>query len=241
MSAKAERAVRESRESPRIRILIVEDHAIVRAGLRMLLENSPGMEVVGEAPSVSGLFSAPVGLVPDVILLDLDLGHENGADFLPELLKRFSRVRVLVLTAASDPEVHLQAVGAGASGVVIKEQAPEMLLKAIQSVHAGEIWLARSLISSVLGRFSKSRADAKKANSEAAKVELLTPREKDVMALIIEGLNGDRIATQLRISEGTVRNHLTSILAKLELSNRFELAVFAFRHGLGDGRLKDSR
>ena len=222
----------DAMDESKIRTLIIEDHAIVRAGLRMLIENHPKMEVVREASRASEV--SPSEDRPDVILLDLDLGDENGLDFVADLIEQFRPARVLVLTATTDTEIHLQAVAAGASGVVIKEQAPEMLLKAIQSVHAGESWLGRSLMSAVLGRFSKAKIEAKKTDPAAARIELLTPREREVVSLIIQGFHGDRIARELRISEGTVRNHLTSILAKLELANRFELAVFAFRHGLGD-------
>jgi DNA-binding NarL/FixJ family response regulator len=227
MSVKAQRA---AVSAPRIRILIVEDHAIVRVGLRMLLENQAGMEVVGEASSASEIVSTVAAILPDIILLDLDLGHENGLDFVGELIRKLTPARVLVLTATSNTDMHVRAVTAGASGVVLKDQAPETLVKAIQSVHAGEAWLGRSLTSAVLNQMSRVHAQPKQ-DPEAAKLDRLTPREREVLSLIVEGLHGERIAKQLRISEGTVRNHLTSILAKLELSNRFELAVFAFRHG----------
>jgi DNA-binding NarL/FixJ family response regulator len=198
----------------------------------MLLESSARMEVILEASNVTELLNAPIASMPDVILLDLDLGQENGLDFISDLLERFRPVRILVLTASTDTRTHLQAVHAGASGVVVKEQAPEMLLKAIESVSAGEAWLGSALMSAVLGEFSKAREAGKRNDPAAEKIARLTPREREVVELITEGLQSDRIAGRLRISEGTVRNHLTSILAKLDLSNRFELAVFAFRHGL---------
>lgn len=216
-----------------IKISIIEDHAIVRAGLRMLLENRPGLEVVGEAANVSEALAHDVLPPPDVIILDLELGQQNGLDFVAELLDRFYPARVLILTATTDIQVHLRAVTAGASGIVIKEQAPETLLKAIHGIHSGETWLSRSVMSAALGQIQRPRAEAESKNPETAKMALLTPREREVVQLISEGLRGDRIASQLKISEGTVRNHLTSILGKLGLSNRFELAVYAFRHGLG--------
>jgi DNA-binding NarL/FixJ family response regulator len=228
---KAQDEAKSSKSRSPIRIFIIEDHAIVRAGLRMLLENNPRMEVVCEAPNVSQLLAGPVSVAPDVIILDLDLGQENGLNFISELRSRFSPVRILVLTASTDTEVHLQAVQSGASGVVVKEQAPEMLIKAVESIHAGESWLGSALVSAVLGEFSK-RSESRRQDPANEKIARLTPREREVVELITEGLQSERIAARLRISEGTVRNHLTSILAKLELSNRFELAVFAFRHGL---------
>ena len=228
---KAQDEVKPSKNQSPIRIFIIEDHAIVRAGLRMLLENTQRIGVVGEAPNVSNLLSSPASICPDVILLDLDLGVENGMSFISTLLTRFSPVRILVLTASNETEIHLQAVQAGASGVVLKEQAPEMLIRAVECVHAGEAWLGSALMSAVLSEFSR-RSQNRRPDPGSDKIARLTPREREVIALISEGLHSDRIAQQLQISEGTVRNHLTSILAKLELSNRFELAVFAFRHHL---------
>jgi DNA-binding NarL/FixJ family response regulator len=214
-----------------IKVCIIDDHAIVRAGLRMLIENSSRMAVLWEAQTATeALSDAGLGS-PDVILLDLDLGVEKGLDFLGALITRFSPARVLVLTALADTQQHLTAVAAGASGVVLKEQAPETLIQAIESVHSGEAWLGKSLMTAVMGKLS--RAAAEKQDPETEKISRLTPREVEIVGLVSEGLNGERIAKQLKISEATVRNHLTSILAKLGLSNKFELAVYAHRHRLG--------
>lgn len=214
-----------------ITLSIIEDHAIVRAGLRMLIENQPDMEVIWEASNGREAL-AENRERPHVILLDLDLGDQNGVDLLPTFLDRFDASRVLVLTAASDRRMHLAAVAAGATGIVVKEQAPETLLKAIHRVHDGEAWLDRALLSEALGQ--TSRPDSKK-NLEAAKIALLTPREREIVGLVGEGFNGERMAEHLGISEATVRNHLTSILGKLQLSNKFELAVYAMHHGLRSG------
>src|SRR5688572_6843298 len=224
---------RESRtaDPATIKVCIIDDHAIVRAGLRMLIENSSRMAVLWEAQTASdALADASLGR-PDIILLDLDLGIEKGLDFLPNLIERFAPARILVLTALADTQQHLAAVAAGANGVVLKEQAPETLIQAIESVHSGEAWLGKSLMTAVMGKLS--RASAEKQDPEAEKISRLTPREVEIVALVSEGLNGERIAKQLRISEATVRNHLTSILGKLGLSNKFELAVYAHRHRLG--------
>ena len=218
-----------------IRVSIIEDHAIVRAGLRMLIESQSGLEVVSEASRASDALKAPGPARPDVILLDLDLGQENGLEFLKPLLEAFAPARVLVLTALPDTEVHLRAVTAGASGIVMKEQAPETLVEAIRSVHCGEAWLGRALTAAALARLARSGAESHKRDPETTKIATLTPREREVVVLIAEGLNGARIAAQLHISEATVRNHLTSILSKLSLSNKFELAVYALNHSLGPG------
>jgi DNA-binding NarL/FixJ family response regulator len=215
-----------------IRVCIIDDHAIVRAGLRMLLESNVRMGVLWETASASQALSSTNLKAPDVLLLDLDLGTENGLDFISKLVEKFRPCRVLVLTAIHDTQMHLAAVAAGASGVVVKEQAPETLLQAIESVHNGEAWLGKSLMTAVMGRFSKDLA-ADKKDPDASKISMLTPRECEIVALVSDGFNGEKIAKQLGISEATVRNHLTSILSKLGLSNKFELAVYALRHGLG--------
>jgi two-component system, NarL family, nitrate/nitrite response regulator NarL len=214
-----------------IKVCIIEDHAIVRAGLRMLIENSPRMSVLWETQTATEALSNPDLELPQVILLDLDLGIERGLDLLPSLLEKFSPGRILILTALADTQQHLAAVASGASGVVLKEQAPETLIQAIESVYSGEAWLGKSLMSAVMGKLSRTSSD--KPDPEAEKIARLTPREVEIVGLVSEGLNGERIARQLRISEATVRNHLTSILGKLGLSNKFELAVYAHRHRIG--------
>jgi DNA-binding NarL/FixJ family response regulator len=214
-----------------IKVSIIDDHAIVRAGLRMLLENSPRMAVLWETHTASAAVGDSSLATPDVLLLDLDLGVEKGLDHMNALLERFPKTRILVLTALPDTQLHLAAVAGGASGVVVKEQAPEALLKAIEGVHGGEAWLEKSLMAAVMGKIS--REAQQEPDPEAEKIARLTPRETEIVALVSEGMNGERIATHLKISEATVRNHLTSILGKLGLANKFELAVYAHRNGLG--------
>ena len=185
-----------SAEPATIKVCIIDDHAIVRAGLRMLIENSARMAVLWETQTATeALSNANLGR-PDVILLDLDLGIEKGLDFLGNLIERFGPARVLVLTALADTQQHLAAVAAGASGVVLKEQAPETLLQAIESVHSGEAWLGKSLMTAVMGKLS--RASAEKQDPEAEKISRLTPREVEIVGLVSEGLNGERISKQLR-------------------------------------------
>ena len=225
-------ATTHSSEAPAIRIAIIEDHAIVRAGLRMLIESQPGMEVVSESAKASDALKITKSITPDIILLDLDLGTENGLDFLPELLRAFRPARVLVLTATPETEAQLCAAASGARGIVMKEQAPETLVQAIRSVHSGEAWMGRSLITALINRMAHSGIERQEKNPEAEKIAQLTPREREIVVLISKGLNGARISEQLHISETTVRNHLTAILAKLNLSNKFELAVYAFNNNL---------
>jgi DNA-binding NarL/FixJ family response regulator len=217
----------------RIRICIVEDHAIVRAGVRMLIESEPGIEVVFEATTATEFLSEAKDSEPDVILLDISLRTENGLDFLPQLLRQFAPAKVLVLTAIEEVETQLLAVELGASGVVMKEQAPEILVKAIQAVHCGEPWIGRALSVAALAKLSNARREKDRTDPEAEKIALLTPREREVIAVVAKGYNGSRIAQELNISEATVRHHITSILSKLEMSNKLELAVYALHNGLG--------
>ena len=223
--------MRAATESP-IRILIVDDHAIVRAGLRMLIEAHPGMVVVGEAGNRDEALAAAAQEQPDIILLDLDLAGESGLSFLGEILNHVHEARLLILTGVCDVEMHRHAVRLGAVGLVLKEKAAEVLIKAIEKVHNGEVWLDRSLTASVLTEMSQANKP-KKADPEAAKIAALTEREREIIALVCEGLKNKQIAERLFISEATVRNHLTSVLSKLKLSDRFELALFSYRHGLG--------
>lgn len=215
-----------------IRVSIIEDHAIVRAGIRMLIEREPGIEVVSETTTATEALAVK-GTRPDIILLDLRLRNEAGLDLLPQLLRQFAPAKVLVLTAIEDAETQLLAIEAGASGVVMKEQAPEVLVKAIQAVSLGEPWIGSALSTAALHKLSRARTDKAKTDPEAAKIALLTPREREVIAKVRRGLNGAGIARELKISEATVRHHITSILSKLEVSNKLELAVYAFHHGLG--------
>jgi two-component system nitrate/nitrite response regulator NarL len=215
-----------------IRVCIIEDHAIVRAGIRMLIEKEQGIDVVYEFATATEALELVGTFEPDVILLDLSLRTENGIDSLPRLLRDFSPAKVLVLTAIEDVETHLQAVEAGAIGVVMKEQAPDILVKAIHSVYSGEPWIGRALSAAALAKLSRRRNDREKVDTEEPKIALLTPREREVICVVAKGYNGARIAEDLKISEATVRHHITSILSKLEVSNKLELAVYAFHHGL---------
>jgi len=215
----------------KLKVLIIDDSPVIIARLKNMLDEMPGVMVLGEVRNGREAMSFLNIIVPDVILLDLDLGVEKGLDHLPDLLERFLPARILVLTALTDTQQHLAAVASGASGVVVKEQAPEALLQAVEGVNAGEAWIESSLMTAVMGKLN--RPTEEKTNPEAEKISRLTPREKEIVSLVSEGMNGEKIAAHLKISEATVRNHLTSILGKLGLANKFELAVYAHRHGLG--------
>src|SRR5262245_18000447 len=135
---------------PGVRVLIVDDHGIMRAGLRMLLESQPGLTVVGEAATCADALALATGTQPDVIVLDLDLGGENAVESIPTLLRTAPDTRILVLTGVRDPEVHRHAIRQGALGLVVKEKTVETLLQAITTVQAGELWLEPTMIARVL-------------------------------------------------------------------------------------------
>jgi len=213
-----------------IRILIVDDHLVVRAGLHMLIDNHPGMTVVAMASNRAEAMELAASTSPNLILLDLDLGGENAINFIAQLRETTPSARILVLTGVRDTDAHRQAVQLGAMGVVLKEHAPDVLIKAIEKVHAGEIWLDRPTLGRILREMS--HRDEKEIDPEVAKIGSLTQREREVVALIAEGLKNKQIAQRLFISETTVTHHLSSIYSKLGVSDRLELVIYAFAHKL---------
>lgn len=215
-----------------IRVLLVEDHWVVRAGLRMLIESRPDMVVVGEAADCAKALEIATREHPDIILLDLDLGAERGMDLLAALKTTAMDTRVLILTGVIRAEDHRQAISNGAMGLVLKEQAPEVLLKAIEKVHVGEVWIDRTMLASVLSDRASGRA--KPIDAAATRIALLTDREREVSALVGQGLKNKQIAKHLSISETTVGHHLTSIFDKLGVENRLELIIFTHRHGISN-------
>jgi DNA-binding NarL/FixJ family response regulator len=214
-----------------IRVLLVDDHRVVRAALSLFIQNREGMTMVGEAGNHSEAIAIAGREQPDVILLDLDLGVENGLDLIHDLLAAAGQARIIILTGTRDLEAHHRALSLGAMGVVDKANAPEVLMSAIERVHAGEAWLDPSLTARLLGEISKA-SRPKKPDPEAAKIATLTDREREVVTMVGEGQKNRQIAQRLFISEWTVRHHITSIFSKLEVSDRVELMMFAYRHGL---------
>jgi DNA-binding NarL/FixJ family response regulator len=210
-----------------IRILIVDDYRIMRQGLRMLIEAKSGMQVVGEAGNHHEALMLASREKPDIIVLEVNLNGGGGLELLSELVSVPGGAKIIVLTGLHDPAVHRQAVRLGATGLVLKDQADDMLIRAIRKVHAGEAWLDRKITASVISEISRPRLD-----QEGAKIASLTAREREIITVVCEGLKNRQIAEKCFISEATVRNHLTSILSKLGLGDRFELALYAYRHNL---------
>ncbi len=215
--------------SKSIRVLIVDDHSVVRTGLRLVIQGSPGLTIVGDAANREEAMTLAARERPDIILLDLDLGGESGVAIISDLIAAAGDARVIILTGLRDPEVHRKAVMVGAMGVVSKENAAEVLIKAIERIHAGEAWLDPTIMAGVLNEMS---GKSKKKDREAEKIATLTNREREVVALVGKGIKNKEVAERLFISETTVRHHLTSIFDKLEVSDRVELLLYAMRHGL---------
>jgi DNA-binding NarL/FixJ family response regulator len=214
-----------------IRIVILDSHTLFRAGISYIINSQPGMEVVGEAGDISEGLEIITSLKPDIILVELNLTGQPDLDILSSLVKVSEGMRLILLTGISDPTVHQKAAEDGVVGVVFKTQPPEILIKAIEKVYAGEVWLERSLIANVLSRLSRNHPSIK-ADPESESITRLSEREKEVVRLIGKGLKNKRISTELCISETTVRHHLTSIYSKLGVSDRLELLVYAHRYGL---------
>jgi DNA-binding NarL/FixJ family response regulator len=214
-----------------IGVMLVDDHAVVRSALRLLIDKQSNMKVVGEASNGEEALSVAEQERPEIIILDLCLGEENGIDFIPGLLKVVEGTEIIVLTGLKDEEEFRRAVRQGAMGVVNKKDPPELLMKAIERVHAGELWLNRGNTAKLITELRHSS----NGKEPAAKTDLanrLTAREREIVSLVGEGLKNKEIADRLCISETTVRHHMTSILKKLNVSDRLELLVFAYRNNL---------
>jgi hypothetical protein len=216
-----------------IRVFMIDDHRSILWGLERLIESGkPAMKVVGSAESVTAALKLLDSVQPDVILLDIDLGTENGIDGIPKL-SAISKARILVLTGVRDKAAHDRAVLAGACGVVEKESPAETILTAIDKVHDGQVWLDRAATGRIFVEFSRESA-GQSADPERAKISSLTVREREIVAITAgnAGATAKTIAQILFISEHTLRNHLTSIYNKLEVANRLELFAYAHKHGL---------
>ena len=211
-----------------ITIMIIDDHVVIRSGLRMLIEHDQRMLVVAQAGNREEALERAASSRPDVIILDLLLGDEDGLSFLPELCQASPSSRVLVLTGVQNPDAHRRAIRRGAMGIVLKEHAADQLLKAIKKVFEGEVWIERSMIGTMIQELHKPAP----VDPELIKIETLTDREREVIALIGEGLKNKQVGERLFISETTVTHHLSSVFSKLEVSDRLELIIYAFRHGL---------
>jgi DNA-binding NarL/FixJ family response regulator len=216
-----------------IRVLIVDDHPTLVWGLeRLIASQFPEMQVVGSADSGDQALALTLRHSPDVVLLDLELGSQSGLAVLPQLIGQGAKV--LVLTGERSQDVLDKAVRLGARGVLRKDAAAELVLKAIAKVSEGELWLDRMTLGRVLHGLMDPRADGRH-DPEKHKQAGLTQRERKIIEVILEGRGASNkaLASRLFISEHTLRNHLSSIYHKLGVRNRLELYVYALRHQMG--------
>ena len=220
----------DSRKPEGIRILIADDHPIFRDGLKRLLESERGFKVVGEACDGVEAVNLARQLKPEILLLDLAMPRRPGLEALRELSSDPASVRVILLTAAAEKDQIVEALQLGARGVVLKDSATQILLKSIRAVMNGEYWVGRESVSNLVqylrGLVGTSGDTARKKRYG------LTPRELEIVSAVVAGYANKEIAEHFKISEDTVKHHLSNIFDKVGVSTRLELALFAVNQAL---------
>jgi DNA-binding NarL/FixJ family response regulator len=211
------------------RVLLVDDHEVVRLGLMTLINDQPGFEVVGEAGNAAEAVRAVERLRPDVVLMDIRMPGEGGIEATRQITERFPATRVVMLTSFADDELVVRAIRAGAAGYVLKQVGNDELLRAIAAAARGEALLDPSTTARLLARV---REVERKVEADAFRD--LSDRELDVLAEVARGKTNADIGQVLNLSDKTVRNYISTILEKLHLSNRIELATYAVEHHLFD-------
>ena len=219
------------KKEPSIRIIIADDHTIFRDGLRRLLEAELELEVVGEAADGAEALSQTRQLTPDILLLDLAMPRVPGMEVLRELSSSSDglQTKIIVLTAAVERIQIVQALQMGARGVVMKEAATQLLMKAIRTVMAGQYWIGREAVGDIV-EFMRTNPSGEKAPRNYG----LTKREMEILATIVAGLTNKEIARRFSLSEDTVKHHLTNIFDKVGVASRLELALFAINNRIID-------
>jgi len=227
-------------ESKKIRVMIADDHPIVREGLRKLLNLEDDINVVGDAADGRELIEKVDELQPDVILLDLRMPNLDGLGALQTLQHTSSKAKVIILTASEDKNEFVQAMKLGCSGIVLKQTSADLIVKSIRKVNAGEIWLDSHTTAAVMRQFATpGEVVAGPAASKVRERSPLSAREREIVTLVAQGYKNKEMAEKMFISEQTVKNHLHNIFDKLGVSDRLELALYAIHKGLHlqqDGR-----
>lgn len=215
-----------------VRIVLADDHPIVRDGLKKLLQLEEDFEVVGEASDGREVLEKVQELDPDVLLLDLRMPNLDGLSALQALQQTNKRTRVIVLTASEDKNEFVQAMKLGCSGIVLKQTAPDLIVKSIRKVHSGEIWLDSNTTAAVMRQFSTGLDNPGGGATKGRERSPLSAREREIVALVAQGYKNKEMAEKMFISEQTVKNHLHNIFDKLGVSDRLELALYAIHKGL---------
>jgi DNA-binding NarL/FixJ family response regulator len=206
-----------------IRVMLVDDHALLRGGMRWMIAGESSLSVVAECTNSHDVRLTAIEMRPDVVVLDSD--DDNGLRYVPELLEIEDAPRVIVLAGSEQYPVFSEAMRLGVRGVFLKEQPPELLIRAIQRVYAGELWFGRSMMVKMI----MQERPATMQSPEALKIALLAEREIEVIRLLAEGLSNRDIAGRLHVSASTVRHYFTSIFDKLEVTDRVKLLILAYR------------
>ena len=215
-----------------VRVLIADDHPIVREGLRKLLGLEDDVEIVGEAVDGESTVSMVERLDPDIVLLDLRMPGMDGFGALQRLQRLGKKTRVIVLTASEDKNEFVQAMKLGCSGIVLKQTAADLIIKSIRKVHAGEIWLDSHTTAAVMRQFASPADVGPPTGARTRDRSPLSQREREIVALVAQGYKNKEMAEKMFISEQTVKNHLHNIFDKLGVSDRLELALYAIHKGL---------
>jgi DNA-binding NarL/FixJ family response regulator len=208
-----------------LRILLVDDHEVVRLGLAVLLEDNPGVRIVGEAGSGQEALEACERLRPDLVILDIRLPDQLGVKVCRQIVKRWPHIKVIILTSFANDDLIAEAISAGATGYVLKQVGNEELLRAVEAVRHGEALLDPQVTQRVLRRMRQTERLL-----DASAFRDLSHRELEVLLLVSQGRSNREIAESLSLSEKTVRNHVSNLLNKLDMSNRIELATYAVKH-----------
>lgn len=214
--------------SAKIRVLLADDHTILRAGLRMMLNAQPDIEVVGEASDGRQALAEALRLQPDVVLMDITMPEMNGIEATRQIKRALESTRVLILTMHENEEYLFQVLRAGASGYILKEAADTELISAIRVVYSGRFYMSPSAQTMMVGDYLLRVRSGEERDSYSA----LTEREREILKLVAEGLTNNQIAERLYISPKTVDTHRTHIMDKLNLHSRAELVKYAMRRGL---------
>lgn len=218
----------ERAPGPKIRVLLADDHTILRAGLRMLLDAQPDIEVVGEASDGKQALAEALRLQPDLVLMDITMPEMNGIEATRQIKRALDATRVLILTMHENEEYLFQVLRAGASGYILKEAAGTELISAIRIVFSGRFYMSPSAQSMMVGDYLQRVRSGEERDSYSA----LTEREREILKLVAEGHTNNQIAERLFISPKTVDTHRTHIMDKLNLHSRAELVKYAMRRGL---------
>ena len=215
------------RDNTLVRVLLADDHAVVRAGLRALIAADVRFAVVGEAVNGDEAIALAVSLAPDILVLDVSMPRKSGLEALRELGDR-ARVKTLILTASIDRCGMLTALQLGARGVVLKTSASDVLVDALRAVAAGDYWLDRDRVSNFVDVLRRLNSPVVPTGDPYG----LTERQREILLAVVEGMNNREIAKRLEISEHTVKHHLTQVFNKTGVSTRLELALLATQQGL---------